>query len=107
MLLLPGSVYGQVIVEAPDDSAVRALTTPPRVTVTRIGGCTAQDQPGDLLTDAVHAWLAEWMPGVPEPDRAVTLGRRVGLIGWRPPAPRWSASRSRLDGRVRRARPTR
>lgn len=73
MLLLPGSVYGQVIVEAPDDSAVRALTTPPRVTVTRIGGCTAQDQPGDLLTDAVHAWLAEWMPGVPEPDRAVTL----------------------------------
>jgi NADPH-dependent ferric siderophore reductase len=72
LFLLPETTYGQVLVETPVDLDLQVLARPARVTVTRL----ARDQdaePGALLADAVHAWLAEWMPDEADASRMFTL----------------------------------
>lgn len=70
--LLPDTAYGQVLVEMPPDLELPPLTAPPRVILTRLAR-TRSDQPGSRVADAVHAWLAEWMPDEPDPARTFTL----------------------------------
>lgn len=72
LVLLPDTTYGQVLVESPADVEFPVLAAPARVGITRLSR-SLTDEPGSLLTDAVHGWLAEWMPEEHDPGRAVTL----------------------------------
>lgn len=72
LLLLPPTTYGQVLVETAPGTELQPLSTPARVTVTQLER-SATDVSGDLLTTAVHGWLAEWMPEEPDLARAVTV----------------------------------
>jgi len=72
LFLLPETTYGQVLVETPADVDLPALSGPVRVTVTKLARAR-DDEPGALLADAVHGWLAEWMPDEPESGRAFTI----------------------------------
>jgi len=72
LFLLPETTYGQVLVETAADVDLPALARPARVTVTRLARAH-DDEPGALLADAVHGWLAEWMPDEPDPARVCTL----------------------------------
>lgn len=72
LLLLPDTTYGQVLVETPAQLELPILAKPPRVTVARLDRAQ-DDEPGALLADAVHGWLAEWMPDEPDPTRDHTV----------------------------------
>jgi hypothetical protein len=111
MLLLPSTAYGQVMVETAADAALPALTTPPRVTVTQLSR-SVDAAPGDLLTVAVHAWLTEWTPEDPDPDRRSPSGSADRFaIASTLRARRWRASESTVrchcaydaDGAIARA----
>ena len=72
LVLMPETVYGQVILETPADAPAVKLAAPPRVTVTHLV-CTDETASGELLAAATQSWLAEWMPADPDADRTVTL----------------------------------
>ena len=72
LVLLPETVYGQVILETPADAPAVELAAPPRLTVTQLV-CTGEIAAGELLAGATQSWLAEWMPNDLDPDRTVTL----------------------------------
>ena len=72
LVLMPETVYGQVILETPAEAPAVKLSAPPRVTVTQLV-CTDETESGELLAAATQSWLAEWMPADPDADRAVTL----------------------------------
>lgn len=72
LFLLPETTYGQVLIESPADLDLPALARPGRVTVTRLARAQ-DDEPGVLLADAVHGWLAEWMPDEPDAARVFTI----------------------------------
>lgn len=81
LLLLPGSVYGQVFVETPAGAPVPTLSAPPRVTVTQLERDPAAAT-GDQLIAAVQAWLAEWTPEQPDPDRVFTVWAGASTRRW-------------------------
>src|SRR4051794_15086481 len=72
LFLLPEATYGQVLVETRADVDLPALSRPARVAVTKVAR-DQDDEPGARLADAVHDWLAEWMPDEPGSGRAVTI----------------------------------
>lgn len=73
LCLLPDTAYGQVLVEAPADLELPVIATPPRLTITWLARTEEPGEPGSRLAEAVHAWLAEWMPDQPDLAREVTL----------------------------------
>jgi len=65
---LPVDAYGQVLIEIAAPIQVRRLPVPERMSVTWLcreyaGGRHGRLRPrGELLADAIRAWVAEWMP---------------------------------------------
>jgi len=84
--LLPDHAYGQVLLEIHPGIEAPSLATPQRVTVTHLvhDDATERVAPsvlairGTLLTEAVTAWVSEWMPEMPQADRdlSIWLGAR-------------------------------
>lgn len=75
---LPATAYGQVIVETSGDDVLPTLPTPARVSVTQLrrpasGVASSSVEPAERLVEAVNAWLAEWVPDDPEPDRVFSI----------------------------------
>ena len=63
---LPGTAYGQIIIEVSDLSRVQDLREPPGFTThwlpRRAPGGRTLHVPGELLIQAISAWTAEWIP---------------------------------------------
>lgn len=63
---LPADAYGQVYIEVASADQIEPLPTPARVAVTwLVRDCEAEAavaERGVLLTAAIDAWIAEWMP---------------------------------------------
>lgn len=61
---LPADAYGQVYVEVASAVQIEAMPTPVRVAVTWLvrESATGVAERGVLLTAAIDAWIAEWMP---------------------------------------------
>lgn len=77
LLDLPGTAYGQVFIEVASPIQVVSLPAPPRVSVTWLfrhsrSHDSARGIPiirGELVADAVSAWISEWLPvDLIEPD---------------------------------------
>lgn len=64
--VLPTHAYGQVYVSASAD-LVATLSAPARMTIHRV------DEETGCLSDAVAAWVAEWVPDEHDPQRSVTV----------------------------------
>lgn len=64
LAVLPADAYGQVFVAASAD-ATRQLRSPARVTIHRVSD--------ETLANAVEAWIAEWAPCRPDPQRRVAV----------------------------------
>lgn len=82
---LPERAYGQVFIDADDDTAGATLDLelhgPARLSIVRLTTAAPTDgghhasvvTRGKLLADAVTAWATEWMPDEPTLDRIVTM----------------------------------
>ncbi|MGT2427347.1 SIP domain-containing protein [Amnibacterium kyonggiense] len=68
---LPVDAYGQVYVEVAPGEPLEHLEAPARVTVTRLERTGDDRRRGALLTAAVEAWIAEWMPAGARDDRRI------------------------------------
>lgn len=66
LTVLPAHAYGQVYVSAPADQ-VADLVAPARMTIHHV------DEQATSLSDAVAAWVAEWVPEEHDPQRSVTV----------------------------------
>lgn len=83
---LPDDAYGQVFLEVTSPAQVVPVTAPPRVTVTWLHRDRVFSEirnslgamPGEALTRAVSAWVAEWMPDDPGARRCYDM--RVGYF---------------------------
>jgi NADPH-dependent ferric siderophore reductase len=70
---LPADAYGQVYVEVAAAEQIERLDAPARVTVSWLvrAGAERVAPRGALLTAAVEAWIAEWMPPGARDDRRI------------------------------------
>lgn len=70
--LLPSTAYGQVLVETDAEATLPRVPRPPRVTLTQVRR-GPHDRDGARLSESLRAWVAEWAPEIPDPDREVTV----------------------------------
>ena len=72
---LPADAYGQIYIEVVSAEQIESLPTPARVAVTWLlraqeAGAAVPER-GVLLTAAIDAWTAEWMPVGERNDRRI------------------------------------
>jgi len=80
LALLPDNAYGQVYVESSGTDDVPAVPAPPRVTVSHVVRAE-HHATGELLSEAVACWLAEWMPDEPQPERLISIWAGTTVTG--------------------------
>lgn len=73
LAVLPDDAYGQVIIEADDPAAVPEFAMPARMSVHTV--------PAAMGSQALRAWMSEWIPTEPDADREVRLwvGSNIGV----------------------------